>query len=516
MLVYLIMLCAILAPNCETARILAVFPIPSISHQVVFRSLTQELAKRGHEVVVITTDPVFPKGKAPANLTEIDVHDTSYKIWRDSFLKLSKGKKADIIEQMETGFDVINNVIDYQLSTKEVKEIVQGKQHFDLIFVEAIVRPALAFSHVYKAPVIMISSFGAMVNIYNAVGGPTHPIWYPMSLRQRLYNLTLWEKVNELYLHYKFLNFINNHQEKEHAMLVKHFGEDLPSISELQNNIDMLFLNIHPIFEGNYPVPPGVVHVWGIHQKAQKELPQDLKSYLDSSKHGVIYISFGTNVDPANLPPETIQMFIRVLSKLPYDVLWKWNTDELPGRTPNIRISKWFPQSDLLKHPKIKLFITQGGLQSTDEAITAGVPLVGIPMLGDQWYNTEKYVHLKIGIRLNAESVTEDEFRNAINNVIEDESYRKNIKKLNELVSDQPDQPLERAVWWTEYVLRHSGAKHLRSPAANISLAEYFQLEFFSILLIGFLIIASLASIVLYKLYRFYVNQVVNVKLKNN
>lgn len=45
----------------EAARILAIFPAPSISHQVVFRPLTQALAKRGHEIVVITPDPAFQK-----------------------------------------------------------------------------------------------------------------------------------------------------------------------------------------------------------------------------------------------------------------------------------------------------------------------------------------------------------------------------------------------------------------------------------------------------------------------
>lgn len=75
---------------------------------------------------------------------------------------------------------------------------------------------------------------------------------------------------------------------------------------------------------------------------------QDLKSYLDSSKNGVIYISFGTNVMPSMLPQEKIQVLINVFSKLPYNILWKWDKEELPGKTDNIRIAKWFPQSDLL------------------------------------------------------------------------------------------------------------------------------------------------------------------------
>lgn len=74
----------------------------------------------------------------------------------------------------------------------------------------------------------------------------------------------------------------------------------------------------------------------------------------------------------------------------------------------------------VLGHPKVKLFITQGGLQSTDEAITAGVPLIGIPMLADQWYNVEKYVRHQIGLRLDIETLNEQKLETAIKTIIED------------------------------------------------------------------------------------------------
>lgn len=59
-------------------------------------------------------------------------------------------------------------------------------------------------------------------------------------------------------------------------------------------------------------------------------------------------MSLGTNVKPSLLPPEKVQLLIKVFSQLPYDILWKWDKNELPGRAKNIRISKWLPQSDLL------------------------------------------------------------------------------------------------------------------------------------------------------------------------
>lgn len=73
------------------------------------------------------------------------------------------------------------------------------------------------------------------------------------------------------------------------------------------------------------------------------------------------------------------------------------------------------------EHPKIKLFITQGGLQSTDEAITAGVPLIGVPMLGDQWFNTEQYVRHNIGVKLSIETLTEKQLKDAIETVVNNE-----------------------------------------------------------------------------------------------
>lgn len=69
------------------------------------------------------------------------------------------------------------------------------------------------------------------------------------------------------------------------------------------------------------------------------------------------------------------------------------------------------------------MFITQGGLQSTDEAITAGVPLLGVPIMGDQRYNVEKYEHHKIGVKLMFQDVTETNLKNAILELVENQRY---------------------------------------------------------------------------------------------
>ncbi|CAH0697336.1 unnamed protein product [Spodoptera exigua] len=516
--IILITLFSLVLNQSESARIIAIFPVPSISHQVVFRPITEELARRGHEVTVITTDPAFPKGRTPANLTEIDVHDISYDLWKSVFIEPAQGKMDDVVLTLKLIYDAIAAIVDAQFQDENVQKIIKDKnKKFDLLLTEAIVRPTLVFSHIYKIPVIQISSFGGALDNYENIGAPVHPILYPALTRQRLHNLTLVEKVTEIYNDFQLKMVYRNLEEVENQILRKHFGDDVPPVTELNNNVDMLFLNINPIFEGIRPVPPSVVYMGGLHQKPNKELPAELKSYLESSKNGVIYVSFGTNVDPTQFPADRIEVLVKTLSQLPYDILWKWNADVLPGRTDNIKIAKWLPQSDLLKHPKIKLFINQAGLQSTDEAISAGVPLIAFPMFGDQSYNAERYEFLRIGKKLDLKTLTVQHFTNTIKTVIGDGSYRQNIEKLRNVMFDQPQSPLERAIWWTEHVLRHGGARHLRGPAANMSWTEYLELELVFILLLALLATIAVLFVFFRSLYRLIiVNTKPDKKLKRS
>ncbi|PZC72369.1 hypothetical protein B5X24_HaOG200273 [Helicoverpa armigera] len=496
----------------DAAKILAMFPVPSISHQVAFRPLTQELARRGHEVTVITPNPTFPKGGAPANLTEIDVHDISYGIWRKLY-EYTSGTTSPTT-QTRIAFQMMVQLVEKQLQVDEVQRLIK-EEKFDLLFLEAVA-PALIVSHIFKAPVIQISSFGPMNFNVETIGAAWHPLLYPNSFSQKLYNMTKWNKLEELWNFYSLEDVVRESDVLEYEMAKRLFGENAPTVKELRDNVDMLFLNTHRMWEGNRPAPPSVVYMGGLHQMPPKELPKDLKTYLDSSKNGVIYVSFGTNIQPSLFPPERVQMFIKVFSELPYDFLWKYDKDELPGRTSNIRISKWLPQPDLLRHPNVKAFITQGGLQSTDEAISAGVPMVGLPIVADQWYNTEKYVHHKIGVKLDLDELSEQQLKNAIKTVVGNKSYRENIVKLGQLMYDQPMTPLERAVWWTEHLLRHGGARHLRSPAANISWTQYLELELVLTVLSVILGLVSVLLGIVYYLWKSFTSKSVSKKVKKN
>lgn len=79
---------------------------------------------------------------------------------------------------------------------------------------------------------------------------------------------------------------------------------------------------------------------------------------------------------------------------------------------------------DFLEHKNIKAFVTHGGLMSTTESIYAGVPLVGIPIFGDQSRNVQLQVKRKIAKLLELDSITENSLTSAIKEVIQDPDYK--------------------------------------------------------------------------------------------
>lgn len=55
------------------------------------------------------------------------------------------------------------------------------------------------------------------------------------------------------------------------------------------------------------------------------------------------------------------------------------------------------------------------------------------------------------------------------------------MERLRSVMNDQPQTALERAVWYTEHLLRHGGASHLKAVTAHMTWTEYLDLELLSV-----------------------------------
>lgn len=70
--------------------------------------------------------------------------------------------------------------------------------------------------------------------------------------------------------------------------------------------------------------------------------------------------------------------------------------------------------------------------------------------------------------------------------LLSDKKYKTNMVAASKAFRDQKDNPLERALWWIEWVMRNPNAVHFRSSGTDLS---FIQIE--SIDVIAFLTLIS-------------------------
>lgn len=75
---------------------------------------------------------------------------------------------------------------------------------------------------------------------------------------------------------------------------------------------------------------------------------QDIKKFIDEAADGVIYFSMGSHLKSALMPDVKLRAILEAFSRLKQRVLWKWENETLPGKSNNVKVAKWLPQSDIL------------------------------------------------------------------------------------------------------------------------------------------------------------------------
>lgn len=71
-------------------------------------------------------------------------------------------------------------------------------------------------------------------------------------------------------------------------------------------------------------------------------------------------------------------------------------------------------------HPKVKAFITHSGMLSTSETIHCGVPIVSVPLFGDQFANGFLAVENGLGVTVDVTMFKTDSLENALSKILQD------------------------------------------------------------------------------------------------
>ncbi|KAF2898584.1 hypothetical protein ILUMI_07591 [Ignelater luminosus] len=464
----------------ENARILGIFHMPSYSHNIIGKTIFKALAKRGHQVTMISTYPLKPPME---NYEDIYVDDL-VKFKEEGIIKLlTDVENGTVFEKIAIVNQILTKISEICLSHNSVQNLLSSNTSFDLVMLDwALTDCLLGIAHHYKAPVIAVSAVGSSIIANKITSNPSPYSYVPNLIVTGSDEMDFIERVIStlstifLELQEKFY-----HEPRQDVLLHKFFP-NAPPITDLIKNVSLVFLNSHWSYESPRPYVPNMIQIGGVHMEEPKALDEDLQKFMDDASEGVLYFSLGNNAKSEDLPKEKIESIVKTFARLPLKILWKV---ELPSgfKTPsNVKTGKWFSQADVLGHTNVKVFVTHGGLLSIIEALHRGVPMVGIPCFAEQRLNLKNCVKHGYAIMISLDELTEYSLYDAIMEILNDPRYQENIMKRSTWLKDQPIKPLDKAVFWVEYVLRHNGAFHLQTGAVKLEWYQYFLLDVIALL----------------------------------
>ena len=249
-----------------------------------------------------------------------------------------------------------------------------------------------------------------------------------------------------------------------------------------------------------------MIPVGGLSTRLALPLQGRLKTFMDSAVNGAVIVALGSNI---KIIPQAVQdKFMAVFRHLLYlKFILQYGGAEtvIDG---NIMFLSWSPQNDLLGHQNTKVFVTHCGVNAQFEALYHGVPIVGLPVFGDQYYSAVKLQAKEFGIALSISDFTTEDLIDAIERILNATFYKDNISRVSQISKSRHFTPTQRGAWWVDHVIKH-GAKHLRPPLVDLPYYQFLLLDvFFGIFVITMASISVCYLSVTYRLNMYTVSAV--------
>ncbi|XP_058521127.1 UDP-glucuronosyltransferase 1A8 isoform X10 [Ochotona princeps] len=486
--------CLLLASSWSEAGKLLVVPMDG-SHWFTMRSVLEKLIQRGHELVVVMPEVSWQLGqslnctvksyKTSHTLEDMDrvFMDFARSQWDIPVNNLFNLNKGPLYNFFELIFSHCRSLFNDKKLVEYLKE-----SSFDAIFLDPFDMCGLVVAKYLSLPSVVFTR-GVFCHYLEEATQCPHPLSYvPRSLLKFTDVMTFKERVwnhithlqEHLFCHYVFKSTL--------ALASEVFPEPV-TLYDLFSHTSIWLLRTDFVFDYPKPVMPNMVYVGGINCHEGKPLSKEFEAYVNASgEHGIVVFSLGSMV--SEIPEKKAMAIADALGRIPQTVLWRYTGSRPSNLAKNTILVKWLPQNDLLGHPKTRAFITHSGSHGIYEGICNGVPMVMLPLFGDQMDNAKRMETRGAGITLNVLEMTSDDLANALKKVINDKSYKENIMRLSSLHKDRPVEPLDLAVFWVEFVMRHKGAPHLRPAAHDLTWYQYHSLDVIGFLLAIVLVVA--------------------------
>ncbi|XP_056621931.1 UDP-glucuronosyltransferase 2A3-like [Triplophysa dalaica] len=485
-------------PVVLTGKVL-VFPVDG-SHWVNMNILVEALHAKGHNITVIRTSDSW-------YIKEFSPHYTSLTLdspggFDEEFIKEFASRLLNILRggsmwaRMKLEMEMWENISqmfkvesEMVVSLFEDQKLLQSlkESNYDLMLTDPVKFGGVILGHYLKLPIV----YNVRWTLYNEAHfsiAPSPLSYVPLPMLELSDRMHFSERVKNVLMYVVAQTQVALMIAPTYNALCHRFLGPGESFENVIQNADLWLHRVDFIFEFPRPTMPNIVYIGGFQCKPSKPLPQDLKDFVQSSgDHGVIVMSLGTLV--GQLPDDVAEAVAEAFAELPQKVIWRYKGRRPSALGNNTLVMEWIPQNDLLGHPKTRAFVAHGGTNGVQEAIYHGVPIIGFGLIFDQPDNLSKMRVKGVAKTVDFGTVDKNSFLETVKEVLYEPSYRENMQRLSRLHRDVPVKPLDNAIFWIEFVMRHKGAAHLRTESYKMPWYSYHSVDVILFLLFAVMLI---------------------------
>ncbi|XP_077999412.1 UDP-glucuronosyltransferase 2C1-like [Glandiceps talaboti] len=478
-----------------TAKILMI-PSNGYSHCTDMAIVAEALIKHGHYVnmLISSAHPCTFHSDRKFDVTTIKVEMEMEYFEETQLTIITEGMVNPFnFTAMSYGMRLIVDLCEQTIQYGGDTFSTLRRQKYDLAIIDEASFCGVLETKVLNLPFITISTMNVVVDLFSHSPMPPsyvqstfmYPVPDRMTFFQRVMN-TIMSAVGPLMLKEMLFGGFQ-------TLNVRYNIAPDTTFNDMYVDTEIILSNRDNTFEFARPTMPHVIPYGSITTKPASPLPSDLENFMQSAENGVAVVCFGTWVTQlrGGVLGKFPEIIASALSRLPLKVIWKFKGYRPSNVGENTLLMDWIPQNDLLGHPKTRVFITHGGIMSVYESIYHGIPMVNVPIFGDQLGNAVRIETKGMGPVINFIDLTVDNLYDAVMEVLDNPKYKDTMMRYSEIYQDKPMNATETISYWVDYVLKHGG-KHLHSQAENLSTIEYYLLDVIGVLLLVTFLIMSL------------------------
>jgi len=177
-----------------------------------------------------------------------------------------------------------------------------------------------------------------------------------------------------------------------------------------------------------------------------KPMRAEIKIPYEEMKAPIVYISLGSIMSDKGFCRTCMKYF----GDTEFSVIL--NTGKVPveslGKLPeNIHAYSFVPQVEVLSHTDV--FLTHCGMNSINEALSLGVPMVAMPFINDQLTNAKQIVRCGLGLQVPSYPYRGRKMLEAVRQVHANPQFKQKVEEMRKKISSQ--------ISWEEVIKRIEG-----------------------------------------------------------